>query len=75
MLSGIERESVERNWAWCRKKEEFVLEREGVGRRLLRRLYLRRSDWRMVDSEVVSRRLSKEEVVYLEAEFEGGRRG
>ena len=28
----------------------------------------------MVDSEVVSRRLSKEEVVYLEGELEGGRR-
>ena len=29
----------------------------------------------MVDSGEVSKRLFKEEVMYLEAEFEGGRRG
>ena len=49
--------------------------REGVGRRLLRRLYLCRSGWRMVDSEEDFKRLSREEDVYLEAKFEGGRRG
>ena len=29
----------------------------------------------MMNLEEVSKRLSKEKVVYLEAEFEGGRRG
>ena len=75
VFSAFERESEERDWAWWRKREELVLAREGEGRRLLRRLYLWRRGWRIVDSEEVSRRLSKEEVVYLEAEFESGRRG
>ena len=37
-------------------------------------MWLANGGFRM-DSEVVSRRLSKEEVVYLEAELEGGTRG
>ena len=69
-----ERESEETERAWCLVKEELVLAREGVGLRSYRKLYLWRRCLRLKDSEDVSKRLSKEQVVCSEAKLDGGRR-
>ena len=52
-----------------------MLASECVGLRLNRRLYLWRGVLRIVESEDVSLRVSKEEVVCLEAELERGKHG
>ena len=52
-----------------------MLAKEGVGLRLYLRIYLFRGDLGIVDSEEISKRLSKVEVACLEAELKGGRRG
>ena len=52
-----------------------MLASEGVGLRLYLRLFLWRGGLRMVDSEEVSKTLSKKEVVRLETVFEGRRGG
>ena len=49
-----------------------MLAREGVGLRLYQRLYPWRESLRLLDPEEVYKRLSKEKVVCLEAELEGG---
>ena len=53
----------------------LVLAREGVRIRLFIGLYLWRGGLRIVDSEEFPKRLSKKEMVCLEAELEGGKRG